>query len=148
MLTKVRYFAFQQSHNGSQRRDRGNPRRAKLRKTGVRRDRFRVWAKGTMERAPSGSAPAALGGRPERDAVAQYAAQGDAYPPLSLPEMFSTSAATDPSAPLVEFLGRSFSYGQIAAQARSIAAGLQAINIGKGDRVGLFLPNVPLYLSA
>ena len=107
-----------------------------------------MWAKGTMERAPSGSAPAALGGRPERDAVAQYAAQGDAYPPLSLPEMFSTSAATDPSAPLVEFLGRSFSYGQIAAQARSIAAGLQAINIGKGDRVGLFLPNVPLYLSA
>ena len=101
-----------------------------------------------MVQGPSRSAPAALDGRLERDAGAHVTAQGDAYPPLSLPEMFLTSTAADPSAPLVDFLGRSFSYGQIASQARSIAAGLQALGIGPGERVGLFLPNVPLYLSA
>lgn len=102
-----------------------------------------------MESALSGSVPAAAArSRPERDAIAQNAAPGDAYTPLTLPEMFSASVAADPSARLVEFLGRNFSYGQIAAQARSIAAGLQELGIGKVDRVGLFLPNVPLYLSA
>ena len=101
-----------------------------------------------MDAGPTGSAPAAVEDEPVRDDFARYAAQGEAYAPLSLPEMFFTSAAADPSATLADFLGRRFSYGQIAAQARCIAAGLQARGIGKGDRVGLFLPNVPLYLSA
>ena len=101
-----------------------------------------------MVQGSSRSAPAADGDDPVRDAVAHLPAQDDAYPPLSLPEMFFASAAADPTAPLVDFLGRSFAYGQIAAQARCIAAGLQALGIGKGERVGLFLPNVPLYLSA
>ena len=101
-----------------------------------------------MNAGPTGSAPATDGLLPVRDDFVRCAAQGEAYAPLSLPEMFFTSAAADPSAPLADFLGRRFSYGQIAAQARAIAAGLQARGIAKGDRVGLFLPNVPLYLSA
>ena len=96
----------------------------------------------------SGSAPAAADVGPVRDGLARYAAQGEAYAPLSLPEMFFASVAQDPAAPVADFLGRRFSYGQIAAQARALAAGLQARGIGKDDRVGLFLPNVPLYLSA
>jgi long-chain acyl-CoA synthetase len=62
--------------------------------------------------------------------------------------MFLASAASAPSAPLVDFLGRRFTYARIAREARAFAAGLQARGIGKGDRVGLFLPNIPLYLSA
>jgi long-chain acyl-CoA synthetase len=62
--------------------------------------------------------------------------------------MFLASVAADPSTPLIDFYGRRFSYGQIAAQAGQLAAGLQAMGVGKGDRVGLFLPNVPLYVSA
>ena len=96
----------------------------------------------------TGSAPTAVDGGPVRDGFARDPAQGEAYPPLSLPAMFLASVAQDPSAPIADFLGRRFSYGQIAAQARALAAGLQARGIGKGDRVGLFLPNVPLYLSA
>ena len=34
------------------------------------------------------------------------------------------------------------------AEARGFAAGLQELGIAKGDRVGLFLPNVPVYLCA
>ena len=90
-----------------------------------------------MHAGPTGSALAAVEDEPERDDFARYAAQGEAYAPLSLPEMFFTSAAADPSATLADFLGRRFSYGQIAAPARSLAAGLQARGIGKGDRVGL-----------
>ena len=101
-----------------------------------------------MDAGPTGSAPSAIDGEPVRDGFAQYAAQGEAYPPLSLPDMFFTSVAQNPSAPFADFLGRRFSYGEIAAQARALAAGLQQRGIGKGDRVGLFLPNVPLYLSA
>ena len=101
-----------------------------------------------MDAGPTGSAPAVIGDEPARDGFARYAAQGEVYPPLSLPDMFFASAAQAPAAPLADFLGRRFSYGQIAAEARALGAGLQARGIGKGDRVGLFLPNVPLYLSA
>lgn len=101
-----------------------------------------------MVQGPSRSALAGEGDVSVRDGDARSAARGDAYPPLSLPEMFFSSTAVDPSATLLDFLGRRYSYGQIAAQARQLAAGLQAIGVGKGDRVGLFLPNVPLYVSA
>ena len=94
------------------------------------------------------SAPATVDVEPARDSFVRGAAQAVAYPPLSLPDMFLASVAQDASAPVADFLGRRFSYGQIAAQARALAAGLQARGIGKGDRVGLFLPNVPGYLSA
>ena len=71
-----------------------------------------------------------------------------AFPPLTLPEMFARSVAAHPDAALVEFLGRTYSYAAMAAQAGRFAAWLQAQGIAKGDRVGLFLPNVPAYLAA
>jgi len=70
------------------------------------------------------------------------------YDPLSLPGLLEQAVARWPDRPLVEFLGRSYSYAALHAQARRFAAGLQEIGIGRGDRVGLFLPNVPAYLAA
>ncbi len=70
------------------------------------------------------------------------------FAPLSLPRMLEDSAAARGDAPLVDFLGRRYSYRQILAEARRFAAGLQRAGLTKGDRVGLFLPNVPIYLSA
>lgn len=69
-------------------------------------------------------------------------------PPLTMPEMFARSVDAHPDAPLVEFMGRWYSYGEIHAEACAFAAGLQRLGIGKGDRVGLFLPNVPIYVAA
>ena len=66
----------------------------------------------------------------------------------SLPAMFAATTAATPAAPLAEFLGRTYSYTSLYDEARRFAAGLQAMGIGKGDRVGLFLPNVPIYISA
>ena len=70
------------------------------------------------------------------------------FQPLSLPLMFLDSAADYPERPLVEFLGRHYSYRQLAAEARAFAAGLARLGIRRGDRVGLFLPNVPIYVPA
>ena len=70
------------------------------------------------------------------------------FQPMTLPDMLGRATARDPSAPFLHFLGRTFSYGDIHAEARRFAAGLQAMGIAKGDRVGLFLPNVPIYASA
>jgi long-chain acyl-CoA synthetase len=69
-------------------------------------------------------------------------------PPLSMPDMLARSVAAHPAAPLAEFMGRYFTYGEILAEARAFAAGLQRIGIARGERIGLFLPNVPVYVSA
>lgn len=67
---------------------------------------------------------------------------------VALPELFARSTQATPNAPLADFLGRTYSYSDLYAEARRFAAGLQAAGISRGDRVGLFLPNVPIYISA
>ncbi|WP_404479508.1 AMP-binding protein [Novosphingobium sp. BL-52-GroH] len=62
--------------------------------------------------------------------------------------MLAASVAAHDTRALVDFLGRQFSYRAIHAEARGFAAGLQSLGLGKGDRVGLCLSNVPAYLSA
>lgn len=70
------------------------------------------------------------------------------FAPMSLPAMLERTLQRNPQAPFLHFLGRTYTYSHIHAQARSFAAGLQALGIAKGDRVGLFLPNVPIYAAA
>jgi|TARA_R100000049_G_C1951856_1_gene100337 long-chain acyl-CoA synthetase len=62
--------------------------------------------------------------------------------------LLARAVAEHPARTLIEFMGRKLSYQAMHAEARRFAAGLQAAGIGRGDRVGLFLPNVPIYLSA
>lgn len=85
---------------------------------------------------------------PWRDHYAHPCAFDQHYAPLSLPDFFSQSAAAHADAPLIDFLGRRYSYRAVLDEARRFAAGLQARGIGGGDRVGLFLPNVPIYPAA
>jgi long-chain acyl-CoA synthetase len=46
------------------------------------------------------------------------------------------------------FLDRHLTYGEIAAEARHIAAGLQSLGVRKGDRVALHMRNSPQLLAA
>jgi long-chain acyl-CoA synthetase len=62
--------------------------------------------------------------------------------------MFFRSAERMGAAPLADFMGRKFSYNEMADSVRRFAKGLQQRGIGKGDHVGLFLPNVPHYITA
>ncbi|AKM08265.1 long-chain-fatty-acid--CoA ligase [Pelagerythrobacter marensis] len=79
----------------------------------------------------------------------QHAAPWDTrFEPVTLPDLFARSANRHPDAPLVDFLGRSFSYRELHDEARRFAAGLQAMGVDRGDRIGLFLPNVPIYVAA
>jgi len=85
---------------------------------------------------------------PWRNVYAHPGAWEAQFPPLSLPDLFAQAVRTWPERPLVEFLGRSYTYATLHRDARRFAAGLQRAGIGKGDRVGLFLPNVPVYVAA
>ncbi|HEX8056700.1 MAG TPA: AMP-binding protein, partial [Novosphingobium sp.] len=70
------------------------------------------------------------------------------FPPLAMTDLFAEAAAKHGDAPLVDFYGRIYSYRDMLAEARRFAAGLQAMGVTKGDRVGLYLPNVPTYIPA
>ena len=70
------------------------------------------------------------------------------FEPLSLPAMLAASVASKRDAPMLDFMGRHFSYAEVANGVARVARGLQQLGIGKGSRVGLFLPNVPHYVAA
>ena len=70
------------------------------------------------------------------------------FPPLSLPDMFAASVARKGDAPMLDFMGRQFGYAEVARGVARVARGLQQLGLGKGSRVGLFLPNVPHYVAA
>ena len=67
---------------------------------------------------------------------------------VTLPDMFARTTKRRGDAPLLRFLGRTYSYKELYANARLFASALTERGIAKGDRVGLFLPNVPIYVAA
>lgn len=79
----------------------------------------------------------------------QHPAQWDhVFSPLSMGEMVTNSVLAHPDAPMIDFMGRLFTYGEMFGQIKRIACGLQAMGVVKGDRVGLYLPNTPHYVAA
>lgn len=48
--------------------------------------------------------------------------------------------------PAIDFLGRKFTWGQVLDMANRAAKGFQALGVGKGVKVGLFLPNTPHFV--
>ncbi|MGN6375863.1 MAG: AMP-binding protein, partial [Sphingomonas sp.] len=71
-----------------------------------------------------------------------------AFPPQSMVSLFEDSVARHRDAPLIDFLGRTYTYGETMDGANRVACGLAALDYGPGDRIGLFLPNVPHYVAA
>ena len=70
------------------------------------------------------------------------------FAPLAMHDMFFQSAERMGKAALADFMGRKYSYAEMAESVRRVAKGLQDKGIGKGDHIGLFLPNVPHYIAA
>ena len=70
------------------------------------------------------------------------------FAPLTLPAMFDASVARSGAAPLTDFMGARLSYADIGDKAARFAGALRAGGLAKGDRIGLYLPNVPDYLIA
>ncbi|MES2291303.1 MAG: AMP-binding protein [Pseudomonadota bacterium] len=70
------------------------------------------------------------------------------FAPMTLPEMFATSVAQHANVTFTDFLGARLSYADIGDRAARFGATLVAQGLKKGDRIGLYLPNVPDYLIA
>ncbi|BAK67971.1 long-chain-fatty-acid--CoA ligase [Sphingobium sp. SYK-6] len=70
------------------------------------------------------------------------------FAPLSLPGMLQAAAERDGGRSLIDFYGRRFNYAECLDAARRFACGLIDLGIRPGDRVGLYLPNVPHYVTA
>ncbi|MEP6784322.1 MAG: AMP-binding protein [Sphingomonadales bacterium] len=70
------------------------------------------------------------------------------YTPMTLPEMFAASVARHGRAIFTDFLGARLTYAEVSDRAARFGAALVAQGLAKGDRIGLYLPNVPDYLVA
>ena len=67
-------------------------------------------------------------------------------PAQSLVALWDDSAARFADRPVLDFLGKRSTYGEIAGLVDRAAKGFQEAGVGKGVRVGLFLPNTPYYV--
>lgn len=64
-----------------------------------------------------------------------------------LPWLLDQAAATTPNRPCLSFLGRIYTYAEVAGLAARVAKGLQKLGVCKGERVGLCLPNSPYFVA-
>ncbi|MDP7602802.1 MAG: AMP-binding protein, partial [Alphaproteobacteria bacterium] len=64
--------------------------------------------------------------------------------PSTLANLITAQPAT---APAVLDRGRTLSYGELDAMARRLAMGLAELGLKPGDRLALWLPNVPAWLG-
>ena len=65
-----------------------------------------------------------------------------------LQDLLDEAAEEVPDTVMCDFLDRRFTFGQFRQLSDRAAAGFQALGVGKGVHVGLFLPNVPQYIVA
>ncbi|MCP5285133.1 MAG: long-chain-fatty-acid--CoA ligase [Burkholderiaceae bacterium] len=66
----------------------------------------------------------------------------------SLQALLDESFARHADRPALRFMGQDVRYAQLDADARALAAWLQAQGLARGDRVALMMPNVPQYAVA
>lgn len=81
-----------------------------------------------------------------------------AYPPdipwdMTLPhetltEVLEATVAAHGDKPALEFMGRSWRYAELGDMVARVAAGLRALGVAPGDRVGLCLPNTHFFVAA
>lgn len=62
---------------------------------------------------------------------------------LSLGEFLESAVGRDPGKVFLQIVGQKITYGQFSAGVRQAAGMFRDLGVGRGDRVCLFLPNVP-----
>jgi len=70
------------------------------------------------------------------------------YPRRPLHEILRITAVEVPDRPATSFLGAHLTFREIKEQSDRFATALARLRIGRGDRVGVMLPNCPQYLVA
>jgi acyl transferase domain-containing protein/acyl-CoA synthetase (AMP-forming)/AMP-acid ligase II/acyl carrier protein len=67
---------------------------------------------------------------------------------MNLAQNIERSQHLFPDKPALIFEGQSFTYRELNEMSNRIANGLSALGISRGDRVALFLPNIPAFVAA
>jgi long-chain acyl-CoA synthetase len=70
------------------------------------------------------------------------------YPAISLFKLLEEAAEKYPDRPCTIFKGAVINYREMNQLTDRLAAGLAEIGIKKGDRVGIFMPNIPQFVLA
>ncbi len=70
------------------------------------------------------------------------------YPQVPVFHFLEESARKYPNRPCTIFKGATISYREMNELSDRLAAGLYALGVRKGDRVGLFMPNTPQFVIA
>jgi len=68
--------------------------------------------------------------------------------PKPVQQILTDAVAGYPDRPAIDFMGKRLNYRELGALVDRAAKGLQALGVGPGVHVGLFLPNTPHYLVA
>jgi long-chain acyl-CoA synthetase len=68
--------------------------------------------------------------------------------PGPVQKILDDAAAKWPERPALDFMGKRLSYRELKSLADRAAKGLQALGVGPGIHVGLYLPNTPHYVIA
>ena len=65
---------------------------------------------------------------------------------MNIAKNLEAAAIFFPEKPALIFEGRTYSYRELNQQVNRLANGLGAAGVGKGDRVAVFLPNIPAFV--
>jgi long-chain acyl-CoA synthetase len=88
-------------------------------------------------------------GMPDAPWLASYPSGVDwsaEFPAMPLWDLLDQAVGRYPDHACLDFLGKVWSYRQVGRLVDRAAAGLQALGVGAGTRVGLFLPNCPYFV--
>lgn len=61
-------------------------------------------------------------------------------------KLLEDSARAFPDRPCINFLGKIYLYKDVLEHVNKVAEGLQKLGVGRGTKVGLFMPNAPYYI--
>ena len=70
------------------------------------------------------------------------------YPEMPLHEFWANSTRKFPDREAIIYLGARYTYSEIWEKIQSFAGHLETLGIGRGDKIGLILPNCPQYIIA
>ncbi len=83
-------------------------------------------------------------GKPEQ--LSRFSGQSLEFPQITLSQMLQRTVAAVPQAEAMVFYGRTWTFAELGTAVSVAAAACAKSGIGKGDRVGLLLPNCPQYV--
>jgi len=69
-----------------------------------------------------------------------------AFKPMAVYDLLDSAVQKYGTRPCTNFLGKTLTYHEIGQRVGQAAAGLKALGVRRGSKVGLFLPNSPTYL--